>query len=286
MKNIMKIEIYKALTNKFFITTVSIAFFISLFNVLYMVGAYNDFRREMQEIERLLGYETNPEVHAYALFNSWIGGEGKTLSFALFFFLLPLFATIPYGWSYFVELKSGYVKNVVTRVSKRDYFLSKYIAVFVSGGLAVAIPLALNFLIMALVVPALTPDKSYIYYHLSQPNMWSGLYYTQPFLFVIGYLVIDFIFCGLIATISMALSFYVKNRFAIVILPFFLMLGLHYSRRFLYWIAYVEISPLNFLHSTPIENPAKGWIIVLEALVIFLLTFTVCMKRGIRDEVF
>lgn len=280
---LVKIELKKAIKNKGFVTILIIAGIFALFSAWYMIDSY--FYHQLQK--KIIGFGGNPMVQSSSLFNHWIGGEASSLGYTLFFTLLPLIAALPYSWSYFIENKTGYVKSVVTRSSKSQYYLSKYIATFIAGGLVVLIPLVINFLVVACFVPAITPTKMYpLYYAVGHGSLWSQLFYTHPVVFVLLYLILDFIFAGLFATMGLAISFFIKNRIAIILIPFFFILVLHYSRTFLAYKYYNEISPLHYLHSTSIENYANGGMILAQGLLFFVLTFGITMKLGVKREVF
>jgi len=265
------------------LTTLIIASIFALFSAWYMIDSY--FYHQLQK--QNVGFDGNTMTQGSSLFNHWIGGEASSLGYTLFFTLLPLIAALPYSWSYYVENKTGYVKTVVTRSSKSQYFLTKYIATFIAGGLAVLIPLLINLLIVSCFVPAIIPTIMYpLYYAVGHGSLWSSLFYTKPVVFVILYLILDFIFAGLFATMSLAISFFIKNRIAIILMPFFFLLVLHYSRTFLAYKYYNEISPLHYLHSTSIENYANGGIILAQGLFFFVLTIGITMGLGVKREVF
>lgn len=276
---LLAIEIKKAIKNKFFIATLGIATTFSLFSAWYMIDHYR-FQTFLSSIDG------NPMTNASSLYNHWIGGEAMSLGFTLFFTLLPLIAVLPYGWSYFIEDKNGYVKTVVIRSNKWQYFLSKYLATFIAGGLVILIPLVVNFLLVASFVPAITPSMVYsLRYPVMIGSLWSTLFYTYPLIFVLLYVILNFIFAGLFATMSLAVSFFLRNRIAIILTPFFLIMTLHYSRTFLAYRYYNEISPINYLHATCVENAANAWIITAQGLLFFVLTFGITMKLGVKREI-
>ena len=45
------------------------------------------------------------------------------------------------------EMKSTYTKNVLIRVKRREYFISKYIAQFVTGAVVIMIPLSISIIL-------------------------------------------------------------------------------------------------------------------------------------------
>ncbi|MFD2655603.1 hypothetical protein [Gracilibacillus thailandensis] len=176
---------------------------------------------------------------------------------------------------------------IVTRSNKWQYFLTKYIATFTAGGVVILLPLILNFIVVALFVPAISPTQLNPYvYGVEIGAIWSSLFYTHPLVYTILYLLLDFTFGGLFATISLAISFFIKNRIAIILIPFFLLFILHYSRTFLQYKFYKEISPLNYLHAIAIENPASTVIILIEGILLFIMTFGITMRLGVKREVF
>jgi len=64
---------------------------------------------------------------------------------------------MPFGWSYHQERQNGVYNQIISRSSKQTYFISKYIAVFVSGGLAVSLPLLFDLFATAMVCPYVVP---------------------------------------------------------------------------------------------------------------------------------
>lgn len=225
-------------------------------------------------------------IEIRSLYKCWMGADWQSFGSIGFSYLLPLFAALPYGWSYFVENKSGYQKYLMVRGGKRNYFICKYLATFLSGGLVILIPLVYNFLLVAMFVPAIKPDVHYlIYYGISYGTMWSGLFYECPLLYDILYILLDFVFAGLFACMSLACAMILHNRITISVLPFFCMMVLHYGRTFCYGYFYKEISPINFLTAYVAENVTCWWIVLLEGILFFFIPvgymFHIAKKREI-----
>lgn len=285
MKALLKTELSKALKNKYFWVTLIAASVIAVLGAMNRINEYNSIQEYIAADKASHGGVSwkNPYLPADTVFTYWIGADYTSLYFSLFYLLLPLFAAFPYGWSYVVERKKGYIKNVLTRTKKQNYFLAKYIAVFVAGGLAVSLPLIINFCTVAAFIPARMPDVLYdAYSGVSFAQMWSRLFFTHPFVYVGLYMLLNFVFSGLIATLSIAATFAIRNRVAVVLLPFFLMLGMNFLNTYsTMW----ELSPLNFLHSARIVNITNGWIVLAEGIILFAATFGVTMWRGRKNDV-
>lgn len=233
----------------------------------------------------------NPHAAMNTLYNHWVGGETHTLGSSVYFFIFPLLVAIPYGWSFCNEHRIGYTRCMVLKTGKFPYYFAKYCAVFLSGGLTMVIPLVFNFLLTAMFVPAVCPDPSYlIWYAVNGASLMSELYYTYPAVYVLLYLAIDFLFCGLIACLSYSISTIYKNRVVVVLLPFFLLLGLNFAGVSIVYtsnlIRYTEFSPIYFLHPAAARYDA-GWnVIVAEALILFVLTFVPTVIKGKGNELY
>lgn len=279
-KRLLKMELKKAFKNRFFLTAFCVGMLFSTLSAVYNIQRY-DYAQEMY-----LMTGGNPMVQSSTLYNHWIGGEGVSLGSTLFFTLLPMLAAFPYGWSWCMEKKAGYVRMAVTRGGKRNYVLAKACAVFLSGGLTVLIPLAVNFAAVACFVPAILPVVTYMpYYGVYHGTLWSGLFYTHPLVYVLLYLALDFVFAGLLAVAVMSVSVYVKNRVAVMILPYLAVLCLHQGRWILYQVFYSEVSPLYFLHASIMSSNVKGIVVFAEALLLALFSAFSLRKAGVTDEV-
>lgn len=286
MKRLLQIELKKAFGSKLFWITLALGILIVSVSAYQNINGYFEFadgvklRREFNA-----GKVINPLNQVFTLYNSWIGAEVSMPMNSLYYILLPLMAPLAYGWSYFTEKKSGYVKNVVTRIDKKKYYLAKYIAVFLAGGAVVAIPLLVNVLVVACVIPAYQPDMFYQIYYAMYYHYLTGLFYSIPVLYVAYVLVLDFVFAGLIATLSLALTFFVNNRFAVVLLPML----------FFMWVQYMQdlarqtfpdmapFSPQEFLKAY--GDSALLWVVVW-GIGLLVVTLGIVYGKGAKDDVF
>lgn len=67
----------------------------------------------------------NPMLSLLGFYNAWVGGENLSLAYSVFYTLLPVAAALPYAWSFFLERKTGYLKNVATRVHQDTVYHRK-----------------------------------------------------------------------------------------------------------------------------------------------------------------
>lgn len=281
MRNCIRIELKKAFFNKIMIGTSIIVIFLVIWQG---ITTYRIYLNDIMEYKNgnIFG---NPMITAASLFVHWIGADVTSFQSSAFFFLLPLFVTLPYGWSLIGEIRSGYLKNMFVRISRRTYFFSKYIAVFISAALLIMIPLFFNFFVLALFLPALKIDNIYPYGILGERGMWSGIYYQNPFLYTIMYIVMDGIFAGLIACISVTISFFVKHKVTVLAVPFFLMMVIDYLDKIISVKSGIEMSPIKFLHSLPMANDRSGIGIFILGSILFFFTLGISWFKGESYEV-
>lgn len=287
MRNMLKIELRKAFGNKFFFLAICLACCIALLAAVYNVERY---QREAEYTERasaISGERMNPYAPAFTLYNSWLCTDYVSFAASLFWFLSPIFATLAYGWSMSMEIKSGYRRNVMLRISRKNYYLSKLAAVFLAGGTVVTIPVVLNVAVTAMFIPAVKPDYFYkIYYPVGLPSMFSRLFYVCPLLHVIARILVAFTFAGAIATASFSMAFVICNRFAVVLLPFLLVLGVTYLQYLIpNEIHYAEFSPI-YLMGAGGFNYSFLWGVLLEIGILLGVGLLAALGRGNRRDVF
>lgn len=157
-----------------------------------------------------------------SVLNSWIGATPYSVWSALFFFAAPLLACIPHAGTLYSDLKSGLAANAVARCGTKRYMAAKGASVFLSAGTAVTAPLVANLAATAMLLPALAPEPSAGTFFTTSSSMLAGCFYSAPWLYVIFYLLFDFVVCGLIACSCLLFAFVASNKFVATVAPFIL----------------------------------------------------------------
>ena len=252
MGSALKLELYKLFHTKKFYICIFIGCVICFFNTLYIIGAKQEFLMTLQEY--WTGSNYDPAWQSASLYNCWIGGESFTLSFSVYFFVFPLLAALPYGWSLQQDIRSGYM--------------------------TVTIPLVLNFIATAMILPAVMPDRAYPFFSVGQSDFLGDMYYGQPMLYFAIYLAIIFVECGLIAGLALVIGYFAKYKVVCVLIPFGVILFIHYFKHIIN--TQYELSPLYFLHPTPVVRYNNGWIILGFGVLMAVITAAVLLIKG-RD---
>lgn len=160
------------------------------------------------------------------VFERWMGADGASVYGTLYYFIMPILAAIPYAGSYKEDLKSGYLKNIVLRAGRKNYLAAKFLVCFLTAGIVSVLPLIINFLLTATVLPALLPQASTFYYPLFGFSMWADLFYAHPYFYLLAYACLNFVFWGMLATLSLSAAHMCENLFVTVLVPFIVCISL------------------------------------------------------------
>lgn len=259
LKGILRTELKRAFHNKYLLFALIIGFAISVWQTVEHVIPLLQY--QTTDIAMLKG------AMPHTVFNKWMGGHSYFLQTTLYYIIVPLLATIPFGASFYQDRRSGYLKNIFTRTDKKKYYRSKYTAVFLSGGFVGVAPLLFNFLTTALLLPLIYPEVTAGTFVVHEQELFATLYYTNPYLYLLFYLVMDFVFFGILATIALAVGQYVNNYFVVLLTPF------------LFYVLFMFLSTMlgfGMLNMTAFLQPAAGsrttlWAICIEAVVLAVI---------------
>lgn len=225
---------------------------------------------------------------AFSPYTRWIPVDRIEFWANLFVFIAPMLIALAYSWSLRSELLTGYAQNLYVTVTRPRYYLSKAIVTFIAGGLTVALPLIIDFGILACFLPLYTPsiiDVTAFGIYSQVPL--SQLFYQAPWLFVIARLLIDFALAGLWATLVLGLSLFLRNRVVLMVGPYLILIALKYGSEQLYALIHFSgpsITLIDLLRSSgdaynyTLESLAACTLLMLLASVVLPL---VARKRDV-----
>ncbi|MDD6827892.1 MAG: hypothetical protein PUE12_17620 [Oscillospiraceae bacterium] len=214
-------------------------------------------------------------------YENWIEADFMCSYSLAFFLMLPLLAVFPYGISYYTDMKSGYIKSIITRSKKMNYYVSKCCAMAISAFSVISIPLFLNFFLAATKLPLIAPDISTSTSSIRQSSILWSIYYTHPFVHTILFILIDGLFGVLFTLISFIISDIVENSIVAMLFPFILNVFL---LAIFDTFNYSEASSIYFLRS---GWEISYWHIITTYVVIILSTTSgVCIFRKVKKDVF
>lgn len=149
---------------------------------------------------------------AASCYTFWMLVNPYQSSPGIFIMIWPLLAAIPYAWSWAAEEKSGVLAQYCSRANRGACLASKVIATFLSGGLAVGIPVIANLVACACFAPA-TPVwvSDILYVGIDRFTPLSSLFYNNPLVFSMAWTLIVILVSGVWATLVSALSMVVGS---------------------------------------------------------------------------
>ena len=267
-----RIELRRAFSQKTMQISMAIGLLLSLWHFIqWPLMRY-------QPVTRMeMGYPTYP----LSAFELCMSSDAASLQHGVFFFLLPLLAALPYGSSLFDDNHSGFSKNLYIRVDRKVMLRSRCRAVFLSGAVAVTLPLLFDFFLTGWTLPLIVPEVTAFKTNLQAQSMGGELFFSWPVVYVLLYLLIDFVFSGLYAVLAMYAGNVFSNRFAALLTPLLFQMAVGYAAELM---SAPEWTPEHFLAMSQI-TPVAFWkvciVAVLLCVVIFILHERSCKYETI-----
>lgn len=272
MYHILKVEIKRAFINIFFCISVIIGLIIV----------------SMQTLEYTLPIASNmsffEDIYPQSVFNSYIGFTISSAWSYVYYMVFPLIAALPYASSYLSDRKSGYIKLIYTKTKRFYYLLAKLIAVFLSGGVAVTLPLLFNLWVTALCVPSIIPDISTGFFPIFGDSFAADIYYMHPYVYTAIYNLIIFVVSGVFCTSALAFSYLLKYSSIVLVSPFFLYILISFISS-----SISQKSPLNIVKWVFPSQSSQSLnlsIACIEILLIFTIICLIYFFKGLKDDTF
>lgn len=233
----------------------------------------------------LMFYSGKYDNYPITVFEKWIGGNVVSPYSMTYRTILPILSTLPYGLSYLVDVKSGYVKNVYSRTKRINYLLAKYIVTFITAGMVAVIPYILNLYGTAMVLPSLLPVHNG-QFSIRAICMLEDVFYTRPYLYIALYLLIYFVYAGVFATIAMSVVYWVDNIFLVSLVPFIV----YYMTRLISpylrmveWLGVVDItSILNMCQPTAVKWTA----VIIVVIIVGGVSASLYFVNGVKKDAY
>lgn len=275
MGRVIKIELERAFRSKGMTLALLIGYAIVVIHAIKVVYPTSNMI--------LQWYDGSAHTNIHTIYDTSFLMEHNTPYREIFIYLLPILATLPFGITYLTDRKKGYIKNVCTRCKKTHYLLAKYIAVFVSGGVTVALPIILGLIIAASMLPAVEPVLGGNY-GLIGGGMLGSLFYTHPLLYYFVYILLYFLHGGAYATIALAVSHIFEYSFFVLIMPFAVYYGLGVISPYTVTKTFGLINPRLFFTIPTMLNVEERTCLIL-LVIITVVSFIVYWIGGIRRDI-
>ena len=273
MKNIFKFEWNRMIHSKTFLISAIAASLMIIADVVAWFLLY------------LQGIDVDTSI-----FYKWLGVNRGMNAGVYFFIALPLLTAFAYSWSVSYDRNSGYISQIITRTSRKKYFTAKFLVTFISGGIIFAGALILDYVLLAIFSPAYTPIPGDLASSMDPFHFCSEIFYQNPYLFMLIWFGIAFLWGGAMSCISMAAGMLIKKYVISSIVPFLVftaeqILALYVMQRYTITIKGTSIGLVltDMLDAAPMTTSFTEHILLCIALIIMISTL-IYILRGRKYE--
>ncbi len=277
----LKNELQKAFINKRFLIVIFIEILLILWYTLdEAIPLMNDYINPLNE--HFITWEY-PDKMANRLPNGayymWIG-LNFSKQYMLLYAVIPILAAIPYGDSLYREIHSHYEYHMILKAGKRQYYTTKMLALFISGGTIAMFPFLLSFLINAAMMP-LEQVHPVMAQYLHSTAIMSKIFYKEPLIYCLLFLALTFICYGLFNCFCFVGAYLLNNRFVVTIFPF----AIYFISRVIE-VSILSTSIISPWFSFQIKNINKRDLSTITITMIIMITIIAlvylfkCRKKG------
>ncbi len=249
-------EIKRVFSGSMFYVSVIITL-ILLFYGIYDYAFASGFFPISEEILAL----GNTDPHLFNTFDAVLWSRIRVLSLPA-----PLLAALPFAASLAIDRNSLFLNSLLPRTNRTRYIISKFCVNGLAGGLALALPHIIIYLIAYLIFP----EGIITYEGQSRMNVtgsFTWLYESNPALYVWGVIGVTFLFGSAYASLGLLVSLISNNVYIILASPFLFYI--------IPSVAFTTIAGANYWLPTVtwsihlINNPS--WSIILAELIIIIV---------------
>lgn len=269
----IKNEIYKMYKNKFLWVGMLITFFI-------MVGELSFSYTQFYNMNKVAELYENGKHYPFVLSRFWIGGDLASVYNKIYYLLLPIFAVLPFSVTYYIEMCTGYIKNICTRIKKKHYIFAKYIVAFIGGGLGVSIPLLFNLWTSALYSVNYPQAVALMITPIGNKSLFADIFFEKPLLYIFIYIGIAFVYGGIFSVMSMAVVYLCKNIFVYVTFPFIMNMSAYYI---LLNTSAIKFVPIAFINPLQMICDSNGYAILIVFFLMLIISIAAMIYHIKKD---
>ncbi len=217
----------------------------------------------------------------WTVYDSNIILDGGSIFLHIYYYAIILLASIPFASSYYTDIQTGFIKNICLKMKKSQYLLAKYIAVFLSAGVAGVIPVIINIMLTMTVLPSLTPQAGAGVFPILGQVFLAEIYYQNPMFYTLIYIFIEFMFSGVLACMALVFAKILNNEYLVYFSPFLIYFSAHAV------FPLLALQELDFmLLITPISYYEKTWGLITGVFsLLFLISFLPFYREGCVKDV-
>lgn len=264
MKYVLREEFKRAFLNNKFILLIILGLIIHLYSLFVWEHGVIFFDYSAEDI--VLDAAIEGITKAINRYTFWYHGMD------IYTVIMPLLACIPYSASLYGDKESNFYNYIVTRTKKKNYFISKIIINGLIGGVVLALPTLLFYILLIILVPGPIID-----FGIHPIGFLSELFMSNPNLYIVFTILIEFLFGITYSTFSLAISKFNVNKISILLTPFiYWYVGTFIFER----LKIFAISPAAF-NAFMVRGFSNIYMILGQAITIITISvFIILYKNG------
>jgi|GEM_PF-6765633 len=228
-------------------------------------------------------YCATANVRGISIFCNWLGVTTMNPGNSLYYFLLPIIASLPIGVTIENEKKSNYYIHLKQRYGYRKVLIRKFLMGMLTGGIVVTLPLVFNFLINMTFLPVASANVISEVAPITSDQVGSWLFYTHSFLFVIADLSIVFLWGCSMAALCIASEYIISKKYISIFVPLVICMIFEFSSLYTAEDIKIEFSPMQLFHLATIRANSI-FIIFGEILFFIIISFVISMRKA-KNEI-
>ncbi|MDY4251878.1 MULTISPECIES: hypothetical protein [unclassified Clostridium] len=263
MKYVLKEEFKRAFLNKKFILLVILGLLIHIYSLFVWEHGVIFFDYSAEDIVLDAAIEgITKSINRYTF---WYHGMD------IYIIIMPLLACIPYSASLCGDKESNFYTYIVTRTKKKDYFISKIFINGLIGGVILALPTLLFYLLLTFIVPG-----PIIYFRVHPIGFLSELFMSNPNLYILFTILIEFLFGFTYSTFALAISKFNVNKVFILLTPFiYWYVGTFIFER----LKFFAISPASF-NAFMVRGFSNIYMILGQSVAIMTISILIILYKN------
>lgn len=271
MKNILAIDIKRAFSKKMGLA-ILFGIIIHLFSIYnwdsWLIGFPQNFIEFADDPERLA---IAKQMYMQGL-NSYILWFHSVDVYTVF---MPLIACLVYSDSMLLDKKTKFINNIITRLDRKKYILSRVIVNGLVGAITVALPTLLVYITLKIFF-----NNNIYDFQVYPVGALSNLFKSSPDKYIIFYIIIESIFGFVYATLALATSFFNEKRLIAIITPFIFW---HIGTFIFEQLHIFELSPA--IGNAFLVRTNSSVIGIVIQLLILLIIGLLAIKKGSKELV-
>lgn len=277
MRTALKVELKRAFLNWAFVFSIGLGSLLAIL-AFFNTGAWelSKYWLEYMSGDEMALAQASKMSYVDTPLEIWMPRYGTSSKFYYMWMVInPILCVLPYGVTYLNDKKHGMINQLVHRMGKRNYYVSKLLTCFISGGVVATVPLVLNLLVCMCFLPWGVPLNATCVYPVGPNNVFFEIFYSNPALYTLIFLLFNFVLFGLITSLCMVFALIEESSFALMVTPFVI----YFAQHVLFCIGF-RSSELSLLNNSSLYLVYKDscYLYFIELLILLVIDLGILLK--------